>query len=129
MSNALKVVDFLSKHPKVARVNHPSLPSHPDHELYKKLFPNGAGVIFTFDIKGGQAEAWRFIDHLKIFSLLANVADVKSLVIHPATTTHSQLSAQELEEQHIYPSTVRLSIGTEHIDDIIDDLRQAFEYV
>ncbi|MSS17312.1 O-acetylhomoserine aminocarboxypropyltransferase/cysteine synthase family protein [Sodaliphilus pleomorphus] len=129
VSNALKVVDFLSKHPKVARVNHPSLPSHPDHELYKKLFPNGAGVIFTFDIKGGQAEAWRFIDHLKIFSLLANVADVKSLVIHPATTTHSQLSAQELEEQHIYPSTVRLSIGTEHIDDIIDDLRQAFEYV
>jgi len=127
--NSLKVVDFLSKHPKVARVNHPSLPEHPDHALYEQLFPNGAGSIFTFEIKGGQEEAWRFIDQLKIFSLLANVADVKSLVIHPATTTHSQLSPEELEEQHIYPSTIRLSIGTEHIDDIIDDLAQALEAV
>jgi O-acetylhomoserine (thiol)-lyase len=127
--NSLKVVDFLSKHPKVAKVNHPSLPEHPDHALYEQLFPNGAGSIFTFEIKGGQEEAWRFIDQLKIFSLLANVADVKSLVIHPATTTHSQLSPEELEEQHIYPSTIRLSIGTEHIDDIIDDLAQALEAV
>ncbi len=127
--NTLKVVDFLSKHPKVAKVNHPSLESHPDHALYQKYFPNGAGSIFTFEIKGGEEEAWRFIDRLKIFSLLANVADVKSLVIHPATTTHSQLSPEELEQQHIYPSTVRLSIGTEHIDDIIDDLAQAFEAV
>ena len=127
--NSLKVVDFLSKHPKVAKVNHPSLPEHPDHTLYEQLFPNGAGSIFTFEIKGGQEEAWRFIDQLKIFSLLANVADVKSLVIHPATTTHSQLSPEELEEQHIYPSTIRLSIGTEHIDDIIDDLAQALEAV
>ena len=127
--NALKVVDFLSKHPKVAKVHHPSLPDHPDHALYEKLFPNGAGSIFTFEIKGGQEEAWRFIDHLQIFSLLANVADVKSLVIHPATTTHSQLSPKELEEQHIYPSTIRLSIGTEHIDDIIDDIAQALEAV
>lgn len=129
VENTLKVVDFLSKHPKVAKVNHPSLPDHPDHALYEKLFPNGGGSIFTFEIKGGQKEAWTFIDHLKIFSLLANVADVKSLVIHPATTTHSQLSPEELEEQHIYPSTVRLSIGTEHIDDIIDDLSQAFDAV
>lgn len=127
--NSLKVVDFLSKHPKVAKVNHPSLPEHPDHALYKQLFPNGAGSIFTFEIKGGQEEAWRFIDQLKIFSLLANVADVKSLVIHPATTTHSQLSPEELKEQHIYPSTIRLSIGTEHIDDIIDDLAQALDAV
>ncbi len=127
--NSLKVVDFLSKHPKVAKVNHPSLSEHPDHALYEQLFPNGAGSIFTFEIKGGQEEAWRFIDQLKIFSLLANVADVKSLVIHPATTTHSQLSPEELEEQHIYPSTIRLSIGTEHIDDIIDDLAQALEAV
>ncbi len=127
--NSLKVVDFLSKHPKIAKVNHPSLPDHPDHALYEQLFPNGAGSIFTFEIKGGQEEAWRFIDQLKIFSLLANVADVKSLVIHPATTTHSQLSPEELEEQHIYPSTIRLSIGTEHIDDIIDDLAQALEAV
>ena len=126
---SLKVVDFLSKHPKVAKVNHPSLTEHPDHALYEQLFPNGAGSIFTFEIKGGQEEAWRFIDQLKIFSLLANVADVKSLVIHPATTTHSQLSPEELEEQHIYPSTIRLSIGTEHIDDIIDDLAQALEAV
>ncbi|MBQ7553868.1 MAG: O-acetylhomoserine aminocarboxypropyltransferase/cysteine synthase [Bacteroidaceae bacterium] len=129
VANALKVVEFLSKHPKVAKVNHPSLPDHPDHELYNKLFPNGAGSIFTFEIKGGQEEAWQFIDHLQIFSLLANVADVKSLVIHPATTTHSQLSAEELEEQHIYPSTIRLSIGTEHIDDIIEDLRQALDSI
>jgi len=127
--NTLKVVDFLSKHPKVAKVNHPSLPDHPDHALYEKFFPNGGGSIFTFEIKGGEKEAWTFIDHLKIFSLLANVADVKSLVIHPATTTHSQLSPEELEEQHIYPSTIRLSIGTEHIDDIIDDLQQAFDAV
>lgn len=127
--NSLKVVDFLSKHPKVAKVNHPSLPEHPDHALYEQLFPNGAGSIFTFEINGGQEEAWRFIDQLKIFSLLANVADVKSLVIHPATTTHSQLSPEELDEQHIYPSTIRLSIGTEHIDDIIDDLAQALEAV
>ena len=127
--NALKVVDYLSKHPKVAKVNHPALASHPDHELYKKYFPNGGGSIFTVEIKGGQAEAWKFIDALKIFSLLANVADVKSLAIHPATTTHSQLSPEELAEQHITPSTVRLSIGTEHIDDIIADLDQAFAQI
>ena len=126
VENALKVVEYLSKHPKVSKVNHPSLPTHRDHELYNKLYPNGAASIFTFEIKGGQEEAWRFIDALEIFSLLANVADVKSLAIHPATTTHSQMSPQELEEQHITPSTVRLSIGTEHIDDIIDDLDQAF---
>jgi len=129
VQNALKVVDFLNKHPKVSKVHHPSLPNHPDHELYQKLFPQGAASIFTFEIKGGQKEAWQFIDHLKIFSLLANVADVKSLVIHPATTTHSQLSPQELEEQHIYGSTIRLSIGTEHIDDIINDLSEAFDAV
>ena len=123
--NALKVVDFLSRHPKVAKVNHPALPSHPDHALYKKYFPQGAGAIFTFEIKGGQEEAWRFIDSLRIFSLLANVADVKSLVIHPYTTTHSQLSPEELAAQHITPSTVRLSIGVEHIDDILADLSQA----
>lgn len=127
--NTLKVVEFLSNHPKVKRVNHPSLPSHPDHGLYEKLFPNGGGSIFTFEIEGGGQEAWRFIDSLEIFSLLANVADVKSLVIHPATTTHSQLSPEELEQQHIYPSTVRLSIGTEHIDDIIADLRQALDNI
>jgi O-acetylhomoserine (thiol)-lyase len=129
VENALKVVEYLAKHPKVVRVNHPSLPTHPDHELYKKLYPKGAGSIFTFDIKGGEKEAWAFIDHLRIFSLLANVADVKSLVIHPATTTHSQLSPEELEEQHLYPSTIRLSIGTENIDDLIDALDEAFEYV
>lgn len=129
VENTLKVVDFLSKHPKVKRVNHPSLPSHPDHALYKRLFPNGAASIFTFEIEGGQEEAWRFIDSLEIFSLLANVADVKSLVIHPYTTTHSQMSPEELSAQHITPSTVRLSIGTEHIDDIIEDLRQALEAV
>jgi len=129
VENALKVVNYLAQHPKVAKVNHPSLPTHPDHALYRKYFPNGAGSIFTFEIKGGQEEAWKFIDALQIFSLLANVADVKSLVIHPYTTTHSQLSPQELEAQHITPSTIRLSIGTEHIDDIIDDLSQAFEKI
>ena len=127
VSNALKVVDYLSHHPKVAKVNHPSLPEHRDNALYKKYFANGAGSTFTFEIKGGQEEAWKFIDGLKIFSLLANVADVKSLVIHPYTTTHSQMSPAELEQQHITPSTVRLSIGTEHIDDIIEDLEQAFD--
>lgn len=129
VENALKVVDFLSKHPKVAKVNHPSLESHPDHQLYKKYFPNGGASIFTFEIKGGQEEAWKFIDNLQIFSLLANVADVKSLVIHPYTTTHSQLSPEELAEQHITPSTVRLSVGTEHIDDIINDLSQALDKI
>ena len=126
VENTLKVVEYLSRHPQVERVNHPSLPSHPSHALYKKYFPNDGGSIFTFEIKGGQEAAWRFIDRLQIFSLLANVADVKSLAIHPATTTHSQMSPQELAEQHITPSTIRLSIGTEHIDDIIDDLEQAF---
>ncbi|MBR5670242.1 MAG: O-acetylhomoserine aminocarboxypropyltransferase/cysteine synthase [Bacteroidales bacterium] len=129
VANALKVVEFLDKHPKVARVNHPSLASHPDNALYRKYFPNGGGSIFTFEIKGGQEEAWKFIDSLEIFSLLANVADVKSLVIHPYTTTHSQLSEKELAEQHITPSTVRLSIGTEHIDDIIEDLAQALDKI
>ena len=125
VENTLKVVHFLENHPKVAHVSHPSLPSHPSHELYKKYFPNDGGSIFTFEIKGGQEEAWKFIDALQIFSLLANVADVKSLVIHPYTTTHSQLSPEELAAQHITPATVRLSIGTEHVDDIIDDLAQA----
>ena len=129
VENTLKVVDFLKNNPKVAKVNHPSLPDHPDHELYKKYFPNGGASIFTFEIKGGKDAAWKFIDNLKIFSLLANVADVKSLVIHPATTTHSQLNDQELAEQGITPSTIRLSIGTEHVDDIIDDLKTAFEAV
>ena len=129
VANALKVVEFLASHPKVERVNHPSLPSHPDHELYQRYFPNGGGSIFTFEVKGGQEEAWRFIDALQIFSLLANVADVKSLVIHPYTTTHSQMSDEELAQQHITPSTVRLSVGTEHIDDIIDDLSQALDKV
>ena len=129
VENALKVVDFLAKHPKVAAVHHPALESHPDHALYKKYYPNGAASIFTFEIKGGQEEAWKFIDALQIFSLLANVADVKSLVIHPYTTTHSQLSPEELAEQHITPSTIRLSIGTEHIDDIIDDLAQALDKI
>ncbi|MCR5510165.1 MAG: O-acetylhomoserine aminocarboxypropyltransferase/cysteine synthase [Lachnospiraceae bacterium] len=127
--NTAKVVEFLKNHPKVAKVNHPSLPEHPDHELYKKYFPNGGGSIFTFDIKGGQDEAWRFIDNLEIFSLLANVADVKSLVIHPASTTHSQLSDEELADQGISRSTIRLSIGTEHIDDIIADLEKGFAAV
>ena len=124
--NALKVVEYLSKHPKVAKVNHPALPEHHDHALYCRYFPKGAGSIFTFEIKGTQEDAWRFIDNLKIFSLLANVADVKSLVIHPYTTTHSQLSPEELAEQHITPTTIRLSIGVEHVDDIIADLEQAF---
>ena len=127
VENALKVVDFLEKHPKVEKVNHPSLANHRDHELYKKYFPNGGGSIFTFEIKGGQEAAWKFIDNLKIFSLLANVADVKSLVIHPYTTTHSQLSPEELAEQHITPSTIRLSIGVEHIDDILEDISQALD--
>ena len=124
--NTKKVVEYLSKHPLVEKVNHPSLPDHPDHELYKKYFPNGGGSIFTFNIKGGREEAWKFIDGLKIFSLLATVADVKSLVIHPASTTHSQLSASELEDQGIFENTIRLSIGTEHIDDIIADLENGF---
>ena len=127
--NTARVVDFLSKHPKVKRVNHPSLPDHPDHALYKHYFPKGGGSIFTFEIKGGVKEAHRFIDSLEIFSLLANVADVKSLVIHPATTTHSQLSDEQKTEQQIFPGTVRLSIGTEHIDDLIADLSQALDKV
>lgn len=124
--NTKKVVAYLANHPQVERVNHPSLPDHPDHALYEKYFPNGGASIFTFEIKGGQAEAHRFIDHLEIFSLLANVADVKSLVIHPATTTHSQLSPEELLDQGIRPNTIRLSIGTEHIDNIIADLEKGF---
>ena len=127
VENALKVVQFLAAHSKVSLVNHPSLPSHPDHALYNKYFPNGGGSIFTFEIKGDEQTAWKFIDSLEIFSLLANVADVKSLVIHPYTTTHSQMTPEELEQQHITPSTIRLSIGTEHIDDIIADLSQAFD--
>ena len=127
--NTKKVVEFLSNHPQVEKVNHPSLPDHPDHALYEKYFPNGGGSIFTFEIKGGQEAAWKFIDNLEIFSLLANVADVKSLVIHPATTTHSQLSPEELLDQGITPSTIRLSIGTEHIDDIIADLEKGFAAV
>ena len=129
VQNALRIVDYLANHPKVAKVNHPALPSHPDHALYEKLYPNGAGSIFTIDLKGGEKEAWAFIDHLRIFSLLANVADVKSLVIHPATTTHSQMTPEELEQQHIYPSTIRLSIGIENIDDLLEALDEAFEYV
>ena len=129
VENTLKIVDFLSKHPKVAKVNHPALPEHPDHALYNKLFPNGGGSIFTFEVKGGEKEAWAFIDHLRIFSLLANVADVKSLVIHPATTTHSQMTPEELKAAHIYPSTIRLSIGTEHVDDLIDALDEALAAV
>ena len=127
--NTKKVVDYLVKHPKVTKVSHPSLPDHPDHALYEKYFPNGGASIFTFEIKGGQEEAFRFIDNLKIFSLLANVADVKSLVIHPATTTHSQLTDEQLADVGISRSTIRLSIGTEHIDDIIGDLEQAFAEV
>lgn len=126
VENTKKVVEFLANHPLVEKVNHPSLPEHPDHTLYEKYFPNGGATIFTFEIKGGQTEAHQFIDHLKLFSLLANVADVKSLVIHPATTTHSQLNREELEEQGIRPNTIRLSIGTEHIDDIIADLQLGF---
>ena len=124
--NTKKVVTFLKNHPKVEKVNHPSLPEHPNHALYEKYFPNGGGSIFTFDVKGGKEEAWKFIDELKIFSLLANVADVKSLVIHPASTTHSQLSEEELNDQGIHQNTIRLSIGTEHIDDIIADLEKGF---
>ena len=129
VENALKVVEFLNKHPKVAKVNHPSLPEHKDHELYKRYFPKGAASIFTFEIKGGQEQAWKFIDNLKLFSLLANVADVKSLVIHPASTTHSQMSPEELQAQGITPGTVRLSIGVEHIEDIIEDLQAAFDKI
>ena len=124
--NTKKVVEYLSKHPLVEKVNHPAIADHPDHELYKRFFPNGGASIFTFDIKGGQEEAWKFIDNLKIFSLLANVADVKSLVIHPASTTHSQLSGKDLLDTGIKPNTIRLSIGTEHIDDIIADLENGF---
>ena len=127
--NTKKVVEFLNSHPLVEKVNHPSLPDHPDHAVYQRYFPNGGASIFTFEIKGGQAEAWRFIDALEIFSLLANVADVKSLVIHPASTTHSQLSEEELLDQGIKPTTIRLSIGTEHIDDIIADLEKGFAAV
>ncbi len=129
VQNTLRIVDYLEGHPKVKRVNHPALPSQADHALYKRYFPQGAGSIFTFEIKGGKEEAFRFIDSLQIFSLLANVADVKSLVIHPASTTHSQLTAEELEEQGITQGTVRLSIGTEHVDDLIADLEQAFGQV
>ena len=129
VENALKVVEYLAAHPKVAKVNHPSLPTHPTHALYSNYFPKGGGSIFTFEIKGGEKEAWAFIDNLKIFSLLANVADVKSLAIHPYTTTHSQLTQEELAQQNITPATVRLSIGVEHIDDIIADIEQALEKV
>lgn len=127
--NTERVVEFLAKHPQVEKVNHPSLPDHPDHALYRKYFPNGGGSIFTFEVKGGEKEAHKFIDSLEIFSLLANVADVKSLVIHPATTTHSQLSAEELADQGIKPNTIRLSVGTEHIDDIIADLQKGFDAI
>ena len=126
IENTKKVIDFLSKHPQVEKINHPSLPTHPQHNIYDKYFPNGGGSIFTFDVKGGKDEAFKFIDALEIFSLLANVADVKSLVIHPASTTHSQLSVEELESIDIHPNTIRLSIGTEHIDDIIADLEKGF---
>ncbi len=126
IENTKKVIDFLSKHPQVEKINHPSLPTHPQHNIYDKYFPNGGGSIFTFDVKGGKDEAFKFIDALDIFSLLANVADVKSLVIHPASTTHSQLSVEELESIDIHPNTIRLSIGTEHIDDIIADLEKGF---
>lgn len=129
VENAVKLARWLSEHPKVKRVNHPSLPDHPDHELYERMYPDGAGSIFTIELCGGRDEAWRFIDNLKIFSLLANVADVKSLVIHPSSTTHSQLSEDEQAQQKIYPSTVRLSVGTEHVDDLIEDLAQALEAV
>ena len=127
--NTKKVVEYLANHPKVEKVNHPSLPDHPDHALYEKYFPNGGASIFTFEIKGGQEEAWKFIDNLEIFSLLANVADVKSLVIHPASTTHSQLNEEELLDQGIKPNTIRLSIGTEHVDDIIADLDKGFSAI
>ena len=129
VENTKKVVEFLKNHPKVTKVNHPSIEDHPDHALYNKYFPNGGGSIFTVEIKGGKEEAWKFIDNLEIFSLLANVADVKSLVIHPATTTHSQLSDEELLDTGITQSTIRLSIGTEHVDDIIADLEKGFAAV
>ena len=129
VENALKVVEFLNRHPKVKKVNHPSLPEHPDHALCNRYFPHGGSSIFTIEVQGGQTEAHKFIDSLEIFSLLANVADVKSLVIHPASTTHSQLNEQELKEQEIYPGTVRLSIGTEHIDDLLADLEQALDKI
>lgn len=129
IENTKKVVEFLRHHPKVEKVNHPSLPGHPDHALYQKYFPNGGASIFTFEVKGGQNEAFRFIDSLEIFSLLANVADVKSLVIHPATTTHSQLTEAELLSQGIRPNTIRLSIGTENAQDIIEDLAQALDKI
>lgn len=129
VENALKVATYLDNHPKVKRVNHPSLSTHPDHALYCKYYPNGAGSIFTIELNGGEKEAWTFIDNLKIFSLLANVADMKSLVIHPYTTTHSQMTPEELASQHITPSTVRLSIGVEHIDDILADIEQALEKI
>lgn len=129
VENALKVVEFLNRHPKVKKVNHPSLPEHPDHALYNRYFPHGGSSIFTIEVQGRQTEAHKFIDSLEIFSLLANVADVKSLVIHPASTTHSQLNEQELKEQEIYPGTVRLSIGTEHIDDLLADLEQALDKI
>lgn len=125
--NAIKIARFLEAHPKIKSVSHPGLPSHPDHELYKKYYPNGGGSIFTFEIEGGATEAWKFIDRLKLFTLLANVADSRSLVIHPATTTHSQMSPEELAEAHITPSTVRLSVGLEHVDDLIADLSQALD--
>ena len=129
VENTKKVVEFLKNHPKVQKVNHPSLENHTDHALYEKYFPNGGASIFTFEIKGGREAAWKFIDNLKIFSLLANVADVKSLVIHPASTTHSQLNDAELADQGITQGTIRLSIGTEHFEDIISDLSQAFDAV
>ena len=126
VENTKKVLEYLTKHPKVAHVSHPSLEHHPDHKIYQKYFPNGGGSIFTFDIKGGQEEAFKFIDNLKIFSLLANVADVKSLVIHPYTTTHSELTPEELAAAEITPATIRVSIGTEHYEDIIADLENGF---
>ena len=129
VENALKTVEFLSKHPQVEKVNHPALKDHPDHEIYTRYFPKGAGSIFTFEIKGGAQAAQKFCESLTLFSLLANVADVKSLVIHPASTTHSQMNEEELLSCGIKPSTIRLSIGTEHIDDILDDLQQGFDAV
>ena len=129
VQNTKKVVEFLSNHPQVEKVNHPLLKEHPNHELYKQYFVNGGASIFTFEIKGKKEEAFRFIDHLKIFSLLANVADAKSLVIHPATTTHSQLDEHQLKDQQIKENTIRLSIGIEHIDDIIEDLNSAFSAI
>ena len=129
MFNTLKVIEYLKSQPQVKKINHPSLPDHPNHDLYERYFPNGAGSIFTFEIDGDQQKAWDFIDHLQIFSNLANVADVKSLVVHPKSTTHSELSEDEATQQGIYDGTIRLSIGTEHYQDLIDDLDQAFEAV